>query len=428
MQLMTRAAEANSSAQHPAPRKRLMILGAGRGQVGLYRAAKRMNVATIAAGVPGDYPGRQLADYICDVDISSKESVLEAARAYRIDGIATSCIDTGVQALGYVCDTMGLSGPTMNAVTECYDKIEMKRKLALHGVPSPRAVVVDKEIYRQIIDSFRLPLVVKRRHSQGSSGVIVAQSKQEALDYLEHAFEWDNECLVEEFVEGIEFGAQAVVFGGRVHAVVAHGDILSGTRTPFPVGHYLPFDFGDDRCGSENLFPIVESAIQSMGLDNCAVNVDLMTTEKGVMILELTGRAGANALPELMSAYLGTDYYEIILNMALGNPPTGLSNRRREDRTFLGKMVLPSCDGILGEPSSPQVSGDVLNLEAFGVPGEEVHPYRSLGDCVGQIVVQGQSIEDCLALWSEQSKLSFPVLPMRDGVCKATGRIDNGGE
>ena len=42
--------------------KKLMILGASYTQIPLYEAAKRLGVRTIAASIPGEYPGFGIAD------------------------------------------------------------------------------------------------------------------------------------------------------------------------------------------------------------------------------------------------------------------------------------------------------------------------------------------------------------------------------
>ena len=45
-------------------KKTIMILGAGRGQVGLYKAARELGHRSVAVSIPGDYPGFAFADEI----------------------------------------------------------------------------------------------------------------------------------------------------------------------------------------------------------------------------------------------------------------------------------------------------------------------------------------------------------------------------
>ena len=61
--------------------KRLLVVGAGRGQIGLYRAAREMGVHTIAGTLPdNDPPGIKLADEVCYMNIAKPDEVLEKAR------------------------------------------------------------------------------------------------------------------------------------------------------------------------------------------------------------------------------------------------------------------------------------------------------------------------------------------------------------
>ena len=59
--------------------KKLMILGASYTQIPLYEAAKRLGVRTIAASIPGEYPGFGIADETAFADIADPEAVIKAA-------------------------------------------------------------------------------------------------------------------------------------------------------------------------------------------------------------------------------------------------------------------------------------------------------------------------------------------------------------
>ena len=91
--------------------KKLMILGASYSQLPPYEAAKKLGISTVAVSTPGDWPGFQVADESSCTDISDPQAVCEAAKELKADGIATCCLDTGVRALGYTCEKLGLTGP-----------------------------------------------------------------------------------------------------------------------------------------------------------------------------------------------------------------------------------------------------------------------------------------------------------------------------
>ena len=56
--------------------KRIMILGAGRGQVDLIKTSKKLGYEVVVATIEGNYPGFALADKIRD-DLKARNIVLE---------------------------------------------------------------------------------------------------------------------------------------------------------------------------------------------------------------------------------------------------------------------------------------------------------------------------------------------------------------
>ena len=106
--------------------KKIMILGAGRGQVQLIKTAKKLGYHTIVASINGNYPGFAFADDVCYVDISKPDEVLKQAQSLKIDGIATACLDTGISALGYVCEKMNLPGLNSHSAELSGNKLLMK--------------------------------------------------------------------------------------------------------------------------------------------------------------------------------------------------------------------------------------------------------------------------------------------------------------
>src|SRR5690606_2908424 len=119
--------------------KRLLVLGAGRGQVGLIKTAKEMGVTTVVGTLPNNKaPGLRYADEVCYMDISNPDDVLSKAKDLKLDGIATCCLDTGVTALGKSCEYLGLTGLKENAAVLCQDKLKMKTALMENGVSTAK--------------------------------------------------------------------------------------------------------------------------------------------------------------------------------------------------------------------------------------------------------------------------------------------------
>ena len=215
--------------------ERVLVIGAGRGQVGLYKAAKRMGLTSIAAGYPGKYPGLELADEICSVDISNPDAVVEAAKGLDIDAVVTSCMDVGVESVGAVNDALGLKGVSRLAARNAFDKVLQKQYFAEHEVPTARFLITtSSKSLSEAEELFGYPLVIKKRHSQSSDGVYVARTREQAIDALELVADGE-EFLIEEYLDGDEFGAQAFVEDGEIRFVMPHGDLLFISHAPISI-------------------------------------------------------------------------------------------------------------------------------------------------------------------------------------------------
>lgn len=87
------------------------------------------------------------------------------------------------------------------------DKNIAKQFFEVHGIPTPRGIAMKRD--KQIRDFDRtgltLPCVVKPCCGGSSIGVSIVRTKEEYEDALQEAFRWEEEVLIEDFVEGREF-------------------------------------------------------------------------------------------------------------------------------------------------------------------------------------------------------------------------------
>ena len=103
-----------------------MILGAGIYQVPLIKAAQDMELYTIVASIPGEYPGFALADQVCTINTTDQQEILKVCLRENIQAICTTGTDVAVSTIGYVCQHMGLPGISLSAAQNVTDKAQMK--------------------------------------------------------------------------------------------------------------------------------------------------------------------------------------------------------------------------------------------------------------------------------------------------------------
>lgn len=381
--------------------KKILILGAGRGQLGLYKAAKELGITTIGATLLDKTPYcMDFADEICEMNIMNPDEVEEKSSNLAFDGVATCCLDKGLRALGRLCDVRGLVGFSEESAELCNNKLLMKQRFKEYGVSSAQfELIKTREEIDNIIESLGgYPVIVKATDLAGSRGIYIARNREEAITGFEQSMSETSKdyLIIERFIEGNEFGAQAFIQNGKVLFIMPHGDIIHKARTNVPVGHYVPYSI--DETLNEKIKVASTRAIQSMGLDNCAVNLDFIEKDGEVYVLELSGRIGANGLPEVVSGYFNIDYYKMVLLSSLGIDVETIWNNRHVDGAVMSRMIFSeNKSGILNSVHHNLIETDpaIFGFQIFAKEGDVIHRFENSSHCVGQLTVKAPTVEEC---------------------------------
>ena len=381
--------------------KKLLILGAGVYQVPLIKTAKKMGIYTIAASIPGNYPGFELADKVYYENTTDYRKILSIARREEVDGIVTAGTDVAVITIGRVCDALGLRGLSFEAAEYATDKLFMKQCYEKHGVRSAkfRRVSFDDANYANIISDLTLPVMFKSVDSSGSRGIVKVDGPEEYDEARNLVLEntRSDYFIVEEYIEGEEFGAQAFVQDGKLEFILPHGDYVFKGDTGVPTGHFAPYDLDEEIL--EDARDQLAAATRAMQLDNCAINADFILKDGKTYVLELGGRSGATCLAELVSIYYGFDYYEKIIRVAIGEKVDfGID----EDATGVpnaSSLLMSGRDGIIvSQNNNNAPDPDIVEVQFDFKPGDHVHKFRVGPHRIGHVITKGKSLDDAVAL------------------------------
>ena len=391
-------------------RKKLMILGASNLQAKLACAAKELGYHTIIASIPGDYPAFATADETVYVDISDPEAVCRCAVERKIDGIATCCLDTGIHAVGYVAEKLGLCNLKERAASFCSNKAAMKEALVRGGVNTAAfRKVSDSESLEAAVRELQLPVVVKAVDQQGSKGVFISNTLEEALHGFCEAMACTRQdyCLVEQCIIGEEYGAEAVVYHGDILFVLPNGKLTYPGYTNVPIGHYLPLENAEQICAE--IEAETRKAIIALGLNDCAVNADLIVKDGKAYIIELTGRAGATCLPEQVSIYFDIDYYKIIAMTAMGEDPRPFFKKDAPKTSSVSEMLLSEKSGrVKNIHSKIEASEAIYDFSLIIKEGSYVNRFTNSKDRIGQIIVKASDYAECMKV-IEKAKQQLSV-------------------
>ena len=386
--------------------KNLLVLGASYSQIPLMKAAKRLDCHVTAVSIPGPYQGFSFADEVCFADITKPEEVLEAARKAKADAVTTCCMDLGIEALGYVNETLHLPGPGIFAAKAAMDKAVEKEAYRKAGVPTAdfRIIRSEMELHKALAD-MKYPVILKAVDQMGSRGIRRADSLQEAESAYAFAMSATGKsyCIVEEFLEGTMFGVEAMVSRGKLAYVLPLGNELRDGNPPFPIGHFVPWDQGEKLRGK--IEELVRKVVSALHFDDCAVDLDCMYRDGEVYVIEATARAGATCITDTVGVYYGIDYYEAIVKTAFGIDVSGMFQTPPEKRTpNISRLLFADRKGTVRAVTAPEkdrLPAGVVDLSFNISPGSEVQPVTNGRDRIGQLIVKGRSLQECRSLQKE---------------------------
>jgi biotin carboxylase len=372
--------------------KSIIILGAGISQVPLIRTAKQMGLRTIVISRQGNYPGFAIADQTYRIDTTDADAIIEIVKREQAEGICTTGTDVAVRAVGRVTDALGLPGVSGAAAALCSDKLRMKETFMEHGIKTAGYFVVQSlDEAEQAFRQLEPPLIFKAVDCGASKGIIRVD-RRDQIPYACAAIKKVTKqpyFIVEQFIEGQEFGAQAFIQNGQVQFIMPHGDFMFYGDAGVPIGHYVPFDLPEETMDA--IHTTIHQSMQALKLDQCAVNADFILRGNEVYVLEIGARAGATCLPELVSTYYGMNYYKHMILNAIGESPNFISDIRQPCACEL--MISDKGGTIVEMDYRGDQDPDVLDVSFDFRPGDMISAFRVGTDRIGQIIVKGDSLE-----------------------------------
>ena len=214
-------------------------------------------------------------------------------------------------------------------------------------------------------------------------------SQEEAVEAVKATTRKDY-YIVEEFLEGEEFGAQAFVYDGKLQFVLPHGDYVFMGDTGVPVGHFAPYELSPQAAA--DVYDQTERAIRAMKLDNCAINADFIMKDGKTYVLEIGGRSGATCLAELVSIYYGYDYYEKIIQAALGESP-----RFPQDQAVpnASRLLMSDRDGVIRSIANHNGPDENIYEIMFDYTvGDPVKKFHVGPNRIGHVITRGTTLQE----------------------------------
>ncbi len=193
----------------------------------------------------------------------------------------------------------------------------MAKKLFEHShIPCPKGAAMKKENRTDDVETLgiSLPCVVKPCCGGSSIGVSIAHTKEEFKAALDEAFRWENELIIEEYVEGREFSVGVIDFKAlpviEIAPVVGFYDYKNKYKAGSAV-ETCPADLPEEFSTKMQYY--AEQVARVLGLDTYSRTDFLLNKKNEIFCLEantLPGMTPTSLLPQ-EAKVLGIDYPDL---------------------------------------------------------------------------------------------------------------------
>lgn len=312
--------------------KKLLVIGAGIGQVNIVQQARALGVYVCVVSPRGPYPAIELADELLECDIFDRERIVEFARVNGFDAVTSDQNDLMMPTVSYVAEQLGLPGNTLEQTLSYCDKSLFRKVCECIHAPQPQTVCLGAS------DNPPLPWIVKPADSQSSKGVTRVDRIEQLPEAIRHAenLSRSHRVVVEECVEGVEVVCEGFVFGGRYYHIFC-GDRRYFRNTLIP-------------C--QTLFPslIPKDILQQILASECAVSKEI-NAQFGIVHSEYIVNPRTGRVSLLESALRGGGVY---ISSHLVPFATGRDVNALLLRCSLGEAVESDVISLLGPPVDMQ--------------------------------------------------------------------------
>lgn len=374
--------------------KKILIIGAGFLQSFLIKRAKEMGFYTIAIDGNPHSVGFQYADEYKDLDIVDQDECLNFALRKNIDGVITAATDYGVLSASLIAKEMDLPGLDYEVAQIVKDKYAVRKIFIENKVDDIQQYykVTNLSYLEEISSNIKFPVVVKPSDGSGSKGTTRVNSRTNLLDACEDAINSSmiHEALIEDFIEGVEYGVESFVQGNQIHVLGVMSKFMTAPPVYAELGHRFPVNLDV----VDEIKYVVKKAINSLGINFGPVNMDvIVTSDNRICIIDVGARMGGNLIgSHIIPLGTGFDYLGNLLKASVGEP---ITIKLKDTKKNVVTRLLALKSGVVKElPDISEIrkqqNVDILHQLKSGT---EIKEYKNNLDGCGYIVSTSSNLQ-----------------------------------
>ena len=299
------------------------IIGANESIAMLINKAKEMGYEThVFAWECGD-PGEIVADVFYPISIAEKDRILYICKKINICGIASITSDFAVNTVNYVARKLKLIGNSERTDIVARNKYQMRSAFREAGLFTPQFYKANADFHPDDIRFLRFPVIVKPTDRWSSKGVTRVDSPDKLMDAVHYAIKesFNNEAIIEEFMDGPEYSAECICYKGQYHVLAFTQKRTTGCPHYIETGHIQPSNIPEEK--HDYIKQTIYKALNALDIKYGAAHVEFRILKNNeIGIIEIGARMGGDCIgTDLTPISTGMDYIRMVVDIACGNEP-----------------------------------------------------------------------------------------------------------
>lgn len=276
-----------------------VVIGASSESIEPIKKAQQQGIYVIVLDGNENAAGLKIADESIIVDVSDKEAVYNVLKKYDIDMIIPVPIGNIISTVGFINEKLDLNGIKYEQASISADKYLFHKKLNENGLRNIKSYLVNEE---SKVSELRIPYpaILKPRFGSGSRDVFFINSDVDLNASIEKIKNLKEDFVLEECVDGTEYGLDAAVVDGKLQIVLLRKKII----TPAPIRQAISYltvnNVGLEERLYDRIYDKISKVVKLLEYDDCLLNADLIINENDVFLIEIAPRPSGHNISNIL--------------------------------------------------------------------------------------------------------------------------------
>lgn len=274
-----------------------LVIGASKESLYAIKKAQNMGFKVIAFDGDSEALGLKAADCGYQVDIRDAENIIRVLNKQNIvpDVILPVPIGRYLITTGEVNDYYKLKGVSKDAADICTDKFLFHEVLSKKGLRNINCTLIPQGM-KNIVQDIHFPSVIKPRFGSGSRGVCVVQSAAELEGELISHMPLEEDYIIEDMVEGPEYGIDGAIINGEFKLILLRGKIITLPPARQCVGYYSIVPDQNNKQLFDSISEYMGKVVKEAGINNSLIHADLIISDYKIFVIEVSARPSGHYL------------------------------------------------------------------------------------------------------------------------------------